>query len=346
MCVCVGVVPLPAFTPFAFLPNARIIYDTHTKIGGPGCSSLEGAFQESGPLWTAPGGKELQYNSYTWNKFAHTVYLEAPACVGFSYADKLLGCAHDDNSTALDNLEAVKEFYALFPEFKSNKAWISGESYAGIYIPMLAYNIYQYNQGSPADPIPLKGILVGNGCIGQDAGVCGNSPYGDYLNIAQLHNHAFISDKAFEAAVAACGDWSSESPACRKAVNEAAGEAGNNWDVYDLYSDMWGTCNYGNRMRKLGRPVHPQSFLGRVLAHQAASLALVPNNTCTDDDDLTTDLNTPSVQQGLNVKAKVWQECGGIEYISTMADERKVIYPTLIMNAGIDVLIFNGQSDA
>ena len=29
----------------------------------------------------------LQYNNYSWNKFANQLFIEAPACVGFSYAD-------------------------------------------------------------------------------------------------------------------------------------------------------------------------------------------------------------------------------------------------------------------
>lgn len=139
----------------------------------------------------------MQKNDFTWNKFAINVFIEAPACVGFSYADRpVLGCIHNDNSTAADNLEAVKAWYTLFPEYATNALWLAGESYAGIYVPSLAFEIYQYNGGNPTTPIPLKGILVGNGCIGQEAGVCGSSPYGDYLSMAQYHNHAFISDKA------------------------------------------------------------------------------------------------------------------------------------------------------
>lgn len=30
---------------------------------------------------------------------------------------------------------------------------------------MLAYNVYNYNLKAPAVTIPLKGILVGNGCV-------------------------------------------------------------------------------------------------------------------------------------------------------------------------------------
>ena len=122
---------------------------------------------------------------------------------------------------------------------------------------MLAFNIYNYNLGAPATPIPLTGILVGNGCIGQAAGVCGSSPYGDYLSLAQFHGLAFLSDKAFEAANAACGTYENESPACRAAVSAASDEVGSNFDVYDLFSDMWGTCNCA---------------WGRALARRAAAL--------------------------------------------------------------------------
>ena len=47
--------------------------------------------------------------------------------------------------------------------------YITGESYAGIYIPMLAYNIYNYNLKPTGPLINLKGIIVGNGCIGSAA---------------------------------------------------------------------------------------------------------------------------------------------------------------------------------
>jgi len=44
----------------------------------------------------------------------------------------------------------------------------AGESYAGIYVPTLAYAVVQYNRGKPATPINLKGIMVGNGCLGTE----------------------------------------------------------------------------------------------------------------------------------------------------------------------------------
>ena len=131
--------------------------------GGPGCSSLEGSFQESGPLWTAPGGSTLQANDFSWNKFAHTLFLEAPACVGFSYAEKLIGCAHNDNSTAADNMEALLEFYRLFPELGANPLWLSGESYAGIVRavlpPPLPGQRSNVTRSPPPSPPPPTGAV-------------------------------------------------------------------------------------------------------------------------------------------------------------------------------------------
>ena len=59
-------------------------------------------------------------------QFAHTLYIEAPACVGFSYADELAGCIHNDSTTAADNLKALVAFYEGYPEFQSNPLWITG----------------------------------------------------------------------------------------------------------------------------------------------------------------------------------------------------------------------------
>jgi carboxypeptidase C (cathepsin A) len=48
-------------------------------------------------------------------------------------------------------------FFQRFPNFRKNKFWISGESYAGIYVPMLADLV------SNDSSINFAGMLVGNG---------------------------------------------------------------------------------------------------------------------------------------------------------------------------------------
>ena len=118
--------------------------------------------------------------------------------MGFSTASSPDGCTHNDTSTAVDNLAAVLAWYKLFPEYATNDFWISGESYAGVYIPMLAYNVYKSNQAGLSS-VPLRGVLVGNGCIGSEAGICGQGNagdgYADYLSLKQFAGHGFLSDK-------------------------------------------------------------------------------------------------------------------------------------------------------
>jgi len=314
--------------------------------GGPGCSSLEGGFQESGPYWTTTGGKTLQKNEYSWNLFSNNLFIEAPAGVGFSYCDTPDGCDHNDTSTAADNFASLQVFFKSFPEYSSNDFWISGESYAGIYIPTLAYDIV--NAGA-ASGINLKGILVGNGCLGSKVGICGDSPFGDYLALAQYHGHGFISDKAFNKANAACGDWSTSSPACSDASSAAMAEVGPH-DVYDLYAGMYGSCPYGSLK---GFPPVPRKRAPSARFIKEGSL--LDNhfkthgygNTCTDDDDLTTYLNDPAVIAAFHVGAKkgAWAECGGINYSRDVADERSNIYPTLLA-AKLHIVIYNGEADA
>ena len=104
------------------------------------------------------------------------LFLEAPAGVGFSYANTIAGTVHNDSSTAQDNLNAVLAFFAGFPEYKNNKFWVTGESYAGIYVPTLSYAIYESNVAGVNPKINQVGAMVGNGCVGNDRGICSSDP--------------------------------------------------------------------------------------------------------------------------------------------------------------------------
>ena len=56
-------------------------------------------------------------------------------------------------------------------------------------------------------------------------------PAGDYLQLAQYHGHGFVSDAAFDAANAACGNWTQRTQACTTAARAAANQVGGDIDV-------------------------------------------------------------------------------------------------------------------
>lgn len=62
-------------------------------------------------------------------------------------------------------MRALLEFFNKFPTYKKSDFYIAGESYAGVYVPTLAWEIVNYNKlPSTKAPIKLKGIMVGNAC--------------------------------------------------------------------------------------------------------------------------------------------------------------------------------------
>ena len=88
------------------------------------------------------------------------VYIESPVGVGFSYSNDSNDYITNDNQTASENYQFVQLFLQEFPQFSQNEFWITGESYAGVYGPMLANLIVT---GSDSQLISnFQGFSLGN----------------------------------------------------------------------------------------------------------------------------------------------------------------------------------------
>ncbi|KAK4505568.1 hypothetical protein PRZ48_003531 [Zasmidium cellare] len=123
--------------------------------GGPGCSSLTGLFMELGPSFIN-AKVETEYNPASWNANASVIFLDQPVNVGYSYS----------SSSVSNTVAAGKDVYALltlffkeFPEYAKQPFHISGESYAGHYIPVFASEILSHKKRN----INLQSVLIGNG---------------------------------------------------------------------------------------------------------------------------------------------------------------------------------------
>ena len=152
--------------------------------GGPGSSSLIGLLTENGQLQlndaslnvTKGAPPTLFYNPNSWSSVANVLYLEQPKGVGFSYCDATeADCINTDESTAIDAHEFLINFFRAYPEYSKQDFYITGESYAGTYIPMLMDQIDQHD-----DVTNFKGAMIGNGCWGSDCFYGMSEPEIDY----------------------------------------------------------------------------------------------------------------------------------------------------------------------
>jgi len=145
--------------------NAPLFFWTN---GGPGCSSLLGLFEEIGPYY--PDSKmNLVKNDLAWTKFANIVFLDQPVGVGFSYSKHFKDYSSNDILSAKDNLAFLIEFFKIFPEFKSNKMYLTGESYAGHYVPMWLNELIAYNKKHNQE-FNLRGVVLLNPLISYNSG--------------------------------------------------------------------------------------------------------------------------------------------------------------------------------
>ncbi|XP_057953225.1 serine carboxypeptidase-like 50 [Malania oleifera] len=137
--------------------------------GGPGCSSLLGNFYELGPWRVTPHRQNVEHlaleiNPGSWNRIFGLVFLDSPIGTGFSIASSTGEIPKDQNSVAKHLFAAITRFVALDPSFKSRPIYITGESYAGKYVPAIGYYILKRNAQSPASHrVNLAGVAIGNG---------------------------------------------------------------------------------------------------------------------------------------------------------------------------------------
>uniref|UniRef100_A0A914XC73 Carboxypeptidase n=1 Tax=Plectus sambesii TaxID=2011161 RepID=A0A914XC73_9BILA len=134
--------------------------------GGPGCSSVGGFMTENGPFHPNQDGATLYENVYSWNKKANVLYLEAPRGVGYSY-QTVDNQTWSDDLTAEDNYLALKDFFTnVFPEYATRQFFVTGESYGGVYIPTLAWRLFQGIQSGDIS-IKFQGVAIGNGVLSE-----------------------------------------------------------------------------------------------------------------------------------------------------------------------------------
>lgn len=126
--------------------------------GGPGASSLIGLFAENGPFKPAKHGVNLR--KYNWVHGHSVIYIDNPVGAGYSFTNG--GYVKNETVVGQNLYKALLQFFQLFPELQKNDFFVTGESYAGKYVPAISFTIHE-NNVLAKQKINLKGLAIGNG---------------------------------------------------------------------------------------------------------------------------------------------------------------------------------------
>lgn len=146
--------------------HAQSVYKPNPNVplilwlqGGPGSSSAFGAHTEVGPISIVNG--EVSENDYSWNILGHMLFVDSPLNAGFSYSGDRMGDKQvSSTNEATDHLvDFLTNFYGTWPALLGSPLYITGESYAGHYIPVLARKLIE---NKPVN-VTVAGIAIGNG---------------------------------------------------------------------------------------------------------------------------------------------------------------------------------------
>ncbi|GAB2286879.1 Protein cbp3, mitochondrial [Dionaea muscipula] len=130
--------------------------------GGPGCSSELAVFYENGPFKIA-NNLSLVWNEYGWDQASNLIYVDQPTGTGFSYSTDRRDIRHTEDGVSDDLYDFLQAFFRAHPEYANNDFYITGESYAGHYIPAFAARVHRGNKANEGIHINLKGFAIGNG---------------------------------------------------------------------------------------------------------------------------------------------------------------------------------------
>ncbi|GLT86762.1 hypothetical protein SLE2022_048810 [Rubroshorea leprosula] len=297
--------------------------------GGPGCSSLGvGAFSENGPF--KPSGPFLVKNEYSWNKEANMLYLETPIGVGFSYStDSSSNESVNDMTTARDNLVFLQNWFIKFPHYRNRSLFITGESYAGHYVPQLAELMLEFNKKEKL--FNLKGIALGNPVLEFATDFNSRAEY--------FWSHGLISDSAYKMFTGACNysRYVSEyyrgtvSPICLRVMSQVNKETSRFVDKYDVTLDV---C------------ISSVLSQSKVLAPQHVGETI---DVCVEDETVNY-LNRKDVQMALHaclIGVRRWDVCSNtLDYELLDVEISTIIIVGRLVKAGIPVLVYSGDQDS
>jgi len=299
--------------------------------GGPGCSSELAVFYENGPYHLEKDAS-LSINEYGWDQTSNLLYVDQPLDTGFSFSKNPLDIVHNEKGVAADMWEFFQAFLEAHPELKNNDVYVTGESYAGHYVPAVTYKLYEADKAKQGTPVNIKGMAIGNGLTDP---LIQYGAYGDFALQNKMINNSTYN--AVQAIV----------PQCQKMVAKCKSTPPADEQTL-LQKNQKGIFSHPCMEAVTFCQSIPGMILqaaGNVNVYDIRKQCTYPP-LCYDFSAADAFLNSPDTQKMLGVSRK-WQSCSGVVHSAMMGDwmhDLEPVIPTLL-EANIRVLIYAGEDD-
>ena len=128
------------------------------------------------------------HDIYPSTQVSNIIFVDQPTGTGLSYSSSDQDILHDETGVSNDLYKFLQAFFKTHPDYVKNDFYITGESYAGHFIPALATRINRGNKNKRRIYINLKGFAIGNGLTNTEI------QYPAYPDYALANNIISISD--------------------------------------------------------------------------------------------------------------------------------------------------------
>ncbi|KAK7836804.1 serine carboxypeptidase-like 46 [Quercus suber] len=285
----------------------------------------------------AKSAKPLSRPLTLWlNGESNMLYVESPIGVGFSYSNTSSDYLRwNDTRTAKDNLRFLINWLEEFPNYKDSDLFLTGESYAGHYIPQLAALLMEYNKNPNIKPIKLRAIALGNPLLDLDISV----QAGDYL-----WSHGAISDEILMLKKTVCNDskylheyvHGKLSQGCKDVFNRASDEISTDVAYDGLLLPNCLSSSSAEQFRPKGKH-------GKI--HAMVASRGTRGDPCLVGRVLTY-LNKPQVQKAMHANTThlpfSWNFClGPLEYQEDNLDMNLIPLISDLIRAGIPIMLYS-----
>ncbi|XP_028756914.1 serine carboxypeptidase-like [Neltuma alba] len=285
--------------------------------GGPGCGSELALFYENGPFHITKD-LSLEWNDYGWDKVSNIIYVDQPIGTGFSHASNESDIPHNEEAVSNDLFDFLQAFFKEHSQFVENDFYITGESYAGHYIPAIASRIHQANKAKEGIHINLKGFAIGNGHTNPEIQYAAYTDFSLENGLINRDDYNRINTMLPPClhSIQECGKKGGD--ACETAFYEC------NQDIFEQILVTAGNVNYYDIRKKCDK-----------------------GPSCYDFSSMETFLNKKEVREALGVGDSKYVSCSDVVYAAMRNDWMRNLEVGIpaILEDGIRMLVYAGEKD-